>query len=55
MDKIFETSSSFSSFRVKHRTTGKFFASIDKNFFFWEEDSALGNHSMKIWDFPDIL
>ena len=40
---IFETNSSF---HVKERTTGKVS--------FWQEDWALGYHSMEFRHFPDI-
>ena len=48
--KLFETNSSF---HVKYRTTGMFLLVLTK-FSFWQEDWALGYHSMKIKRFPDI-
>ena len=56
--KIFETNSSF---HVKYHTTGNVqflffrrFLLVQTKFSFREEDSALGNNSMKFRDFPDI-
>ena len=57
-NKIFETNSSF---HVKRRTTGKVYFLFFKSFLlvltkfsFWQEDWALGYHSMKCRHFPDI-
>ena len=58
LHKIFEKNSSF---HVKLRTTGKVqFLFLKRlllvltKFSFREEDWALGNNSIKFWDFPDI-
>ena len=58
MDKIFERSSSF---HMKYHTTGKFEFLFFSSFLlaltkilFWEDDWALGYHSMKFRDFPDV-
>ena len=56
--KIFETNSSF---HAKLHSMGKFYFLLFKSillvltkFSFWQKDWALGYHSMKFRDFPDL-